>query len=379
MRTADSGAAIRSEILKFLERLKNRKDASPVAIAAGVKVLGFLEEPTTLDALLAYVKGKNVPSAVRKEALIALRFAMTDDRVASKVTGALVDAAQSEDRALAQTALMTLAGMDLPSKLASRFESLLSHPDVERAHVVIEKLKHEEGPEVAELLVGTLANGEDRRAELAAKALEGREDAVKPLVEALAKCKSEERARLLRRVLRPHAAKLSAAQRKKLLDRVASGTPGWREALDVAYAADPKSTAKALRELVATLKRGKKLGPAIDVLHELARGAEATDEDRYLLASLELAKSRLDTRPAARQGDPALRSLWDLRRRGYDVHSALKRDRSVGLEQMYYVGFHFVEEGLPLGEDLLAEVVKKAGRKKIGKAAKNKLALAERS
>jgi hypothetical protein len=43
---------------------------------------------------------------------------------------------------------------------------------------------------------------------------------------------------------------------------------------------------------------------------------------------------------------------------------------------MYYVGFHFVEGRHPLGRELLSEVVKKAGRAKVGKMAKNKLALA---
>ena len=50
--------------------------------------------------------------------------------------------------------------------------------------------------------------------------------------------------------------------------------------------------------------------------------------------------------------------------------------RSLELEDRYYVGFHFVEAGVPLGEELLEEVVKKAGRGKLGKMAKNKLKLA---
>jgi hypothetical protein len=49
----------------------------------------------------------------------------------------------------------------------------------------------------------------------------------------------------------------------------------------------------------------------------------------------------------------------------------------VDLEHLYYVGFHFAEEGHPIGEELLGEVVKKGGRSKVAKMAKNKLALVE--
>ena len=61
---------------------------------------------------------------------------------------------------------------------------------------------------------------------------------------------------------------------------------------------------------------------------------------------------------------------------GFDVGKALKKDRVLELDHLYYVGFHFTEEGHPLGEELLEEVVKKGGRAKVAKMAKNKLALA---
>jgi hypothetical protein len=58
------------------------------------------------------------------------------------------------------------------------------------------------------------------------------------------------------------------------------------------------------------------------------------------------------------------------------VGKALRGDRGVELEHLYYVGSCFLEEGIPLGEELLEEVVKKGGRKKIATAAKNELKLA---
>jgi hypothetical protein len=107
----------------------------------------------------------------------------------------------------------------------------------------------------------------------------------------------------------------------------------------------------------------------------LCRTDKATDDDRYGLATLELARKSKDTRPAARAGDDALKQLSALLARGYDLATALRRDRSVELDDLFYLGFHFAEEGHPVGEELLGEVVRKGGRAKIAKMAKNKLAL----
>ena len=65
--------------------------------------------------------------------------------------------------------------------------------------------------------------------------------------------------------------------------------------------------------------------------------------------------------------------------RGFDVGTALRKDKSLDLDALYYVGFHFAEAKKPLGQELLEEVVKKGGRTKVGKMAKNKLALLEAS
>ena len=60
----------------------------------------------------------------------------------------------------------------------------------------------------------------------------------------------------------------------------------------------------------------------------------------------------------------------------YDVAANLRNDRRVGLEAMYTLGFDLIERQNPLGEELLSEVVAKAGRRKIAAMAKNKLKLA---
>jgi hypothetical protein len=397
------------ETEKYLEK-QAKSGANPGAIAAGVKILGYLEDDKAIPTLLDFTKGGgpkgggNAP-AVRQEALIALRFLLgkkgIESSVVKKVVGALVDAADDADRTLAQTALHTLAGMDLADDAMKRLEKMVEHPDVDRARFVLEMLGRHGGSEAARLIVKVLATTKDkRRAEIAAACLvepvEGtttstaaaagstavREEAVAPLAKALLETGDADRAWMLRGVLRPSAKKVSGATRKQMLQtatsRLSAGDRNWEALFAIVRDADAPAAAEAMRELAAKLRRSNP-EKALTVLRVLCRNEGATDEDRYALAAAELARSPKDTRPAARSGDESLRLLGTLLDRGFDVATQLRKDKALSLDDLYYVGFHFSEEELPLGEEMLRVVVDKGGRAKIAKMAKSKLALGEQA
>src|SRR5262249_7693169 len=105
------------------------------------------------------------------EAIIALRFALGEKHSAPKVALALIDAACSEDRTLAQTALHTLGGLELSSEHTKKLEKLVNHPDVERARFVLEQLGRQGGADATRALVKALCSLDRRRAEIAAAAL----------------------------------------------------------------------------------------------------------------------------------------------------------------------------------------------------------------
>ncbi len=370
-----------AEIERFLEAQK-KKGGSPGAIAAAVKILGYLEDEKTTPTLLAYAGDEKQHASVRQEAIIAFRFALQADKPSAKVVDVLVKAAEAQDRTLAQTALHTLGSLKIGDDTAKRLEKLALHPDVDRARFVLEMLSRMPGTEAPRVLTKVLVTTKDRRyAEPAANGLTGKEEAVPALAKALLEAEDPDRAWLLRNVLRPTAKKVSPALRKQILEaateRLGTGERGWEALLDVARDADPDGTATALRALAEKLRKGKKEDRARSVFQILCKSDRATDEDRYALASLELAKSTRDTRPASRSGDESLRLFSALLRNGFDLARALKKDRAMDLEHLYYVGFHFTELDHPVGEELLEEVVKKGGRAKVAKMAKNKLALGD--
>lgn len=371
-----------AEVERFLESQK-KKGGSPGAIAAAVKILGYLEDEKTIPMLLQYAGDEREHASVRQEAIIAFRFALQKDKPNAKVVDTLVKAAEAPDRTLAQTALHTLGSLQIGADTAKRLEKLALHPDFDRARFVITLLGGLGGPEAARVLTKVLTQATDRRyAEAAAAGLSGKEDSVPALAKALLETTNPDRAWVLRNVLRPTAKKISSVLRKQILeeamDRLGKGERNYEAHLDVARDADPDAVAEALREL-ATRLRKKDENKARVVLAILCRSDRATDDDRYALASLELSRSNRDTRPASRASDESLRLLGSLLRQGFDVARALKKDRVLELDHLYYVGFHFTEVGHPLGEELLEEVVKKGGRAKVAKMAKNKLALAEAS
>ncbi len=295
----------------------------------------------------------------------------------AKVVAALVEAAESKDRTLAHTALHTLGTLTLPPSTLPRFEKLLAHEDVERVRFAAAYLASQASATKA--LVKALVNQDRARAEVVAETLTGREEAAPALARAMLDTKDLDRAWLLKKVLTPIAKSISPALRKELLalaeKRLSQGAKGWEAPLEVVQAADSELVGKAMRALAERLRRSKNDDRAATVLGLVLRTPNATDDDRYTLASIELRKSPLDTRPQTRAADGSLSRLRYLTTRGFDVAGALRKDRALELDHLYYVGFHFSEEGHTLGDDLLEHVVKKGGKSKIAKAAKNKLSL----
>jgi hypothetical protein len=185
---------------------------------------------------------------------------------------------------------------------------------------------------------------------------------------------------MIRNVLAPMSTKVPPAVRKQLLDaaieRIEAGERGWEAFLDVAQGGDGKAAAEALRAL-ATRVLKKQPDKALIALTALSRSGHANDDDAWLLASMELARSPRDLAPSARAGDASLKEIQALAERGFDVVGKLRKDRGIELDTVYYVGFHFAERRDPIGADLLRLVIEKGGRTKIAKMAKSKLGLAE--
>ncbi|MEZ4248270.1 MAG: HEAT repeat domain-containing protein [Polyangiales bacterium] len=375
--------SIRTQLEAFLgEHAKPDAKTDP-ARAAAIKVLGYLEDERTVPMLVKLAKNPKERGEVRQDAIIALRFAASGAKADASVVDALQAAARADESSLSQAALLTLGSLPMTKKLAGVFQELAGHPDIARAHLAIRRLASDDGADGAAALASLVAGRDEQRAQLATDALlerrkEGRDDGTDALLAQLAECDDARGASRIRNLLRPVAGAWSTATKKKLLasaDRALdAGRVGWREAYDLAASADGKTTAKHLREVIAAARKSRKRDRERELLGLLLR-IDPTPEDRYRLALFLLGDSKLDTNRAARRSDEALKILDQLARQDFDVAGALRKEKNVSLEQLYYLGFCFAEEGDDLGSDLLKLVIAQAGRKKIATAAKNKLKL----
>lgn len=411
--------AYAGELERFLARIDKEharakiSDAAALAARTGaLKIMGYLEDARAVPTLMAVLKDKKAHPSLRKEAILALRFCLHDlDKGAGKaaankdlaeLTKLLCAAAAEEDPLFAQTALHTLGSLPVSESTFASLAELLLHPDESRARFVAERLADAKSAGAAKALVHALVHADrtsvesvgakkavgkspvvaDRpstaraasegalraRAEWLLAALEGNPHAATPMAEALLESKSADVRWLLRSGLRAHAKQVPPALAQKLtgeaLSMLEKAGRGHEAALDIALLASPKNTVTALRALAVKLGKKKESERQRSVLEILLRGGHATEQDRYELAVLTLA-----------QKEAAHRHLEALARTSFDLCGAMRKDKRLTLEDLYSAGFYLAERELGAGQELLEEVLAQSPRSKLGKAAKNKLAL----
>jgi len=118
----------------------------------------------------------------------------------------------------------------------------------------------------------------------------------------------------------------------------------------------------------------------VGFLTPLKEFAEIEPENKFHLA---VAQLKLHSHTlASHRHHPAVELLADLyRNSAYPLFEALRKEKSLDPEEVFSLGFNFVErpgDERSLGKDLLEHIASKFPRNKIGKSAKNKLKLLAR-
>jgi HEAT repeat protein len=362
------------QVTRFLASKAAR--TTPAARVAALKVLGFLEEESAVPVLLETARSSSEAEPVRQEAVIALRLSVSGGGdggkarpLPARVAEALVGLAEKAPVGVARVALYTLGGAALAPALGRRIGKLAAHTEAARATVAIDLCGELPGKEASAALGKALVESDERvRVEAAATALGKRPDGALALGQALLACEDRDHAELVGRLLRPHLGRVDKGLARRILDQAAAavehGEKTAEPLLQTAWALDAAGTADRLRELAQKLRKSRKTEQSLRVLRVLGRSREADPDDGYALAASELAHGLKD------QAFLIVDQLLD---RGYDVATAMRKDRSLEAKHLYEAGFHFVERGHPLGEELLSAVAASAGRTKLGQMARAKL------
>ncbi len=363
-----------------------------------LRLIGYLARPSTQKMLLDYADADE-PRPIRLAAIAGLRriVAQSEARGTEKVIATLIDYANGDDPAVAQSAVDTLRGARIPESLAKAFAGLAKSKNVMAQKLAMERLPAGGGASAVKALVEALGGGDPTARDAAARGLAKAPESVLPVTRALLATGDEQVARRYTGVLRAHRGHISNQALEELVERVREL---MERHLKGKATADQLVLERVLAELVADVaparhvellfdraKRLRKAGKAVEAfgsLKPLLRShadldAAIDDDQRFFLAQLSLEAAGEGMLRSTSPDDPVFAQFARLAAKGYPVAKNLARSADVGDGQIYALGFRLIESGdgsnEELGAELLQGIIDERPRSKLAKAAKNKLKL----
>ncbi|HEX5060517.1 MAG TPA: HEAT repeat domain-containing protein [Kofleriaceae bacterium] len=363
-----------------------------------LRLIGYLARPSTQSLLLKYADAEE-PRPIRLAAIAGLRriVAQSEAKGTEKVIETLIDYADGDDYAVAQSAVDTLRGARIPESLAKSFAGLAKSKNVMAQKLAMERLPAGGGASAVKALVEALGGDDPTARDAAARGLAKAPESVLPVTRALLATADEQVARRYSGVIRAHRGHVSNQAIDELVERV-------RELMDRHLkgkaSADQLVLERVLAELIADVapakhvellferaKRLRKAGKPVEAfgsLKPLLRSradldAAIDDDQRFFLAQLSLEAAGEGVLRSMSADDPVFAQFARLAAKGYPVAKNLARNGDVTDEQLYALGFRLIESGdgsnEELGAELLQGIIEERPRSKLAKAAKNKLKL----
>jgi hypothetical protein len=363
-----------------------------------LRLIGYLAKPSTQSLLLKYADGEQ-PRPIRLAAIAGLRriVAQSEAKGTEKVIEALIDFADGDDLAVAQSAVDTLRGARIPESLAKLFTKLTKSKNVAAQKLAMERLPAGGGASAVKALVEALGGEDPTARDAAARGLAKAPEAVLPVTRALLAATNEHVARRYAGVVRSHRGHVS----NQAIDEIVARVQSLMEVhLKGKASADQIVMERILAELISDIapakhvellfdraKRLRKAGKAVEAfgsLKPLLRSradidVAIDDEQRFFLALLSLEAAGEGIIRTTRTDDPVFEQFARLAAKGYPVAKQLARASDVSDEAIYALGFRLIESGdgsnEELGAELLQGIIDERPRSKLAKSAKNKLKL----
>lgn len=377
------------QVRKFISLPRVRKDLQAQVVA--IILMGhFHHDREVLAArklLRGYAHAKNPPE-LRRYALMSLARTIVDVQPDRELVGFLQRCLCDEDwHHIAQQALGAFQRLELPRPMNLRLVHLLKDSPHFSVHIhVLERLSKENSPELAKAILPFLRDSRYRVREAAERALRAMPVAVGDLFAVLADSTDTDLSTRVHGILRDYPQDV----KRKFLDRAIQRfmllyDRNDRRAqffLEFIRGIDPEPLRRTIYSKVESLKRGRvqdrwiKIARFLQVLWDQHL---ITPEGRYTFALALIQQSNKDLSPHARRANLGLQVLRALI---YDnapgLVERLTRSKDLGLEELFYIGFHFMEEGgelRPFARGLLEQIVKRSPASKTGQAALQKLTL----
>lgn len=377
------GEKPRAHLLEHLLGAAQRPSAAkslPARIAV-VRTLADLGLPSARAWLLGQARGGEDPE-LRAEALRALAACVRHEKLLPKEVAALSTMlADSDFGRIVRPALDLLERYPFGKDAQAFLLGLTASPHVAVRSFALAKLGESDAPRAVSALLSSL-NDADAVRRSAAGSLRKIPEARQALMKRFIAASDASSAFTMAETLAGYGLPWRRPTLEQIWRRYLKAVDG-DDRIQGAYlqflrAAAPDFAAEGLRKRVATLLRGgrpREAARACALLRELP-SANAEDAYHMVLALLKARHRGLDA--PIRRPDAALDLLVELEVAGFPASARLRRERSLTPEELYAVGFALAEDQGPghrLAAELLGHLVRRFPRTKVGKAARNKLAL----
>jgi HEAT repeat protein len=293
----------------------------------------------------------------------------------------LLACAADRDFRVAAPAMMLLKETPGSDRADNEWLALLDAPDSAVRRFAIEKLGRQESAAIAGALVRQLGHPDRALHAAALERLGQMKQGRAALVAAVLKAENVDDAWLLARAQGPFAKEYSAAVRKQILAKASSYLEdGDRRAdalLFLLREADNRALREELEEKAMALRKKKRYETALIYLRLLTRDPACGEAIRFELAACGLRLSEHNLAVESRAASPFLEQFARLiHSHEVDPGERLKQAKWLQPEDLFYLGFHFVEGDKPereFGAQALRLLLKRSPRSKLAKDAKRKL------
>ena len=376
-------------VTRHLPRKKSPAEAPMVA--ARLLILGYFhgeKMARPARALLLEFAGKEYPGDIRRHALVSFQRLVGEVPPGSEQIAALEKLLCDDDwNNVAQHALGALKKVDLTRPQILRLVDLLRESPHFSVHIhVFEKLRGIDSREVIRAIIPFLSDHRFRVREAAESALRSLPSAVEDLFKSLLEIEDSEVCQRISQILKEYPQEVKrrfvGEATRLFINLFDQGDTRHPFFFEFTQAIDPEPLRQRIYQKVRSLKTGRskekwiKIAGYLQILwdHHLI-----TPDGRYLFAVALIRESSKDLSPPARRSNLGLRVLRSLI---YDdtpgLAQALTRDKDVGPEELFYIGFHFMEEGeemRPFANALLEHLIRKYPKSRFAAAGRAKLDL----
>jgi HEAT repeat protein len=363
----------------LVQRLSDKKTPlAPVSELAILRVLAALG-----DARAAPLLWDRISPAARMDVRAMALQALGDwaDAPNKDQLKRLLICATDTDFRVAAPALVILKKLPVADKSVGDWLGLLDAPDVTSRRLAMEKVGGCDTKEVAGALMKQLRHPDKELRESALGCLAKLDQGRKALTAALTDAQTADHAWTLARAQVPLAPHYPAGWRENVFEKVCAYLEDDDRRADpllfLLRETDGRDLRDRVEERALILRKKADYGKAIIYLRWLARDPACGFNTRLELALCGLKASAHDLAAESRAADPCLQQLVRLCQTDEPaVRAALEKSKWLTPEDLYYVGFHLVEQGdLPArcGVEVLKLVAKRSPRSKLGQSAKHKL------